>query len=79
MINVRPKEWWKAPSYEAKNWRITDDDWQKLSAMCTIYDFEKPKDIRIFREFRLGHQPQFETIEVEQWINQQTNEIDFVN
>jgi hypothetical protein len=79
MINVRPKEWWKAPSYEAKTWKVTNEDWGKLSAMCRIYDFELPKDILIFKEFKLGSQPQYQTIEVEKWINQQKSEIDFVN
>ena len=80
MINVRPKEWRSAsPTYEAKTWRIRNEDWLKLSAMCTIYEFDIPPKRRIFGNLTLGEEPSYQTMEAEEWINRQTSGIDFVS
>ena len=78
-VNVRPKEWRTKPTYEAKVWRITDQDWDRLSAMCTIYEFDYPKNRLILDKLELGKEPTYQTMEAEQWINQQTNDLDFLN
>ena len=78
-VNVRPKEWRTNPTYEAKVWRITDQDWDRLSAMCTIYEFDYPKNRLILEKLELGKPPKYETMEAEKWINQQTNDLDWLN
>lgn len=78
-INVRPKEWRTKPTYEAKSWRITRDDWGILGAMCTIYRFDIPKDRLILDKLELGKEPTYQTMEAEKWINQQTNDLDWLN
>lgn len=78
-VNVRPKEWRTKPTYEAKTWRVTMGDWDRLSAMCTIYEFDYPKNRLILNKLELGREPEYETMEAEQWINQQTKELDWLS
>ena len=70
-VNVRPKDWrGSKPTYEAKVWSVDSEDWKKLSAMCTIYDFEEPKTRRIFKSFSLDQAPSWDEISAEDYINQ---------
>jgi len=78
-VNVRPKEWRKSPTYEAKIWRITDKDWERLSAMCQIYEFDYPKERLILDKLEMGKAPIFKTMEAEEWINQQIKEADWLS
>lgn len=78
-VNVRPKEWRKSPTYEAKSWRIDNRDWRKLSAMCQIYDFDYPKDRLILDTLKFGQPPKYKTMEAEEWINQQIKEPDWLS
>ena len=77
-INVRPKEWRTKPTYEAKHWKVDEQDWKKLQAMCILYEEEPPKARLEVSQIVLNEQPTYNLIEPEQWINQQTSEVDFV-
>ena len=74
MLNFRPKDWRKNPTYEIKEWRISELDWQELHAMSKIFRFNKPSPVRRFESLSLGQQPQFTQMEAEEWIEQEDSE-----
>lgn len=70
LVNVRPKEWRGAtPSYEAKKWRVTSEDWEKLDAMKKIFNFDEPAPRPHFEEFTLGQQPTWDTVPAEHLLD----------
>lgn len=77
-VNVRPKEWRTKPTYEAKVWKVEDQDWKVLQAMAHIFEFDPPKPRLEVGTVRLNEEPTYNLIDPEQWINQQTSEVDFV-
>jgi len=71
MVNFRPKDWRKTPTYELKEWRVNELDWEELRAMAKIFRFSKPHPVRRFESLSLGTQPQFTEMEAEEWIEHQ--------
>lgn len=74
MMNFRPKDWRKTPTYEVKEWHVGQIDWDKLHAMAKIFTFPKPSPVRRFEVLELGKQPQFTQMEADQWIEQNDSE-----
>jgi len=74
MMNFRPKDWRRTPTYELKEWRVSALDWEELHAMSKIFRFSKPSPVRRFERLQLGTQPQFTQMEAEEWIEQEDSE-----
>lgn len=69
-VNVRPKEWRAAkPTYEAKVWSVGQEDWEKLSAMCKIFEADQPKARRIFDSIKLGQPASWTEVSPEDYIS----------
>lgn len=65
-INMRPKEWRSAkPTYEVKSWAVSDQDWDRLSAMCVIYEQDEPKPYKRFDNLTLGQAPSWSDVSPE--------------